>query len=138
MVILLLIFVNRKVEIMTGLRLDEESKNTILEISALSGFAQNIVKEILEYLVYSWAIKIIDNPNDFAELKVPYLGTIKVKYSGDKILDDELSTEVDVEVELSPGFRKMVGDLHDEGYSELVPLMQKKIEQAVMVASTAD
>ena len=30
--------------------LNEDTKNQILEISALSGYAQNVVKEVLEYI----------------------------------------------------------------------------------------
>lgn len=118
------------------LRLEEDTKNVILEVSALSGYAQNVVKEIFEYLLVNWAIKIADHPEDYATLVLPYLGTLNVKFAGDKVLSSgELSTEVDVFADLTSSFKKLVGDLHDEGYTELVPMMSKKIEQAVMVAS---
>lgn len=121
----------------SNLRLDEDSKKVILEISALSGYAQNVVKEVLEYLAYSWAIKIAENPDSYASLHIPYLGHVNVKYVCDKVTDSgELKTEVSSSVSLTDAFQKLIGDLHDEGYNELVPLMQKKIEQAVMVASS--
>lgn len=124
---------------MTSLKLDEDTKRTILEISALSGYTQNVVKEVLEYLAYSWAVKLADKPEGYVPLNVPYMGVVNVKYRKDTITSaGELETEVDVLTGLSPSFRKMVGDIHDEGYLELVPLMQKKIEQAVAVASSAD
>lgn len=114
---------------MTTFKLDEDTKKTILEISTLSGYTQNVVREVLEYLAYSWAIKIVDNPNKYAPLSVPYLGTVNVKYRKDEITPEGgIDTQVDVLVALSSGFKKLVGDLHDEGYSELVPIMQKKIE----------
>ena len=122
---------------MTSLKLDEESKKTLLEISALSGYTQNVVKEVLEYLAYSWAIKITDNPDSYTPLSIPYLGTVNVRYRGDTInAKGELETEVDVLTGLNPSFKKLIGDLHDEGYTELIPLMRKKIEQAVAVASS--
>lgn len=124
---------------MTSFKLDEDTKKVILEISALSGYTQNVVKEVLEYLAYSWAIKLADNPEGYVPLSVPYMGVVNVKYRKDNITPSgELETEVDVLTGLSPSFRKMVGDIHDEGYIELVPLIQKKIEQAVAVASTAE
>lgn len=124
---------------MNILKLDEDSKNTILEISALSGYAQNVVKEVLEYLAYSWAIKIVDNPDTYASLSIPYLGEVNVKYKEDKVTESgEISTEVDSFVDLNDSFKKLVGDLHDEGYNDLIPVMQKKIEQAVVVASAGD
>ena len=121
------------------LKLDEESKETLLEIGALSGYAQNIVKEVFEYLAYSWAIKIAEKPDEFAELKIPYLGSVFVKYLKDEInKNGELETEIESSVKVNNSFKKLIGDLHDEGYTELVPLMQKKIEQAVAVASSVE
>ena len=63
--------------------LNEDTKNQILEISALSGYAQNVVKEVLEYMLMSWAIKIADNPDKYASLTIPYLGKVIVKYVDD-------------------------------------------------------
>lgn len=120
------------------LRLEEDTKNIILEVSALSGYAQNVVKEVFEYLLVNWAIKVADHPNDFAALTLPYIGALNVKFAGDKVLPSgELTTEVDVFADLTSSFKKLIGDLHDEGYTELIPMMTKKIEQAVMVASNS-
>lgn len=120
------------------LRLEEDTKNVILEVSALSGYAQNVVKEIFEYLLLNWAIKVSDHPDEYAALTLPYIGTLNVRFAGDKVLPSgELNTEVDVFADLTPQFKKLIGDLHDEGYTELIPMMTKKIEQAVMVASNS-
>lgn len=124
---------------MNTFKSDEDTKNTLLEISALSGYSQGVVKEVLEYWVYSWAIKIVDNPDSYASLVIPYLGSVSAKYKNDKITSSgEIATEVDTFVDLSDSFKKLIGDLHDEGYSALVPLMQKKIEQAIIVASSPE
>ena len=118
------------------LKTDNDTKQLILEVSALSGYSQNVVKEVLEYLLVSWAVCVADKPDDFAELKIPYLGSIKVKYKEDIINNEgELETIVDSFVDLSSYFKKLVGDLYSEGISDLVPLLSKKIEQAVLVAS---
>lgn len=122
------------------LKLNDETKNLIMEVSALSGIPQNVVKEVLEYMLISWAIKISDSndTDNFAELTIPYVGEVNVKYSGDQITPEgDLSTNVDCFINLSDSFRKLVGDLHDEARTELVDMLQKKIEQAVMVASTS-
>ena len=121
----------------TPLKTDNNTKQLILEVSALSGYSQNVVKEVLEYLLVSWAICVVDNPDSFAELKIPYLGSVKVKYKEDIVNNEgELETVVDSFVDLSAYFKKLVGDLYSEGISDLVPLLSKKIEQAVLVAST--
>lgn len=118
---------------------NEETKNTLLEISALSGYAQNVCKEILEYQLINWAVKLADNPDNFADLNIPFLGSVKVRYAKDRILPSgELDTEVDSYVELNPAFRKLVGDIHDEGYTEIVPMLEKKIKNAIMVASVEE
>ena len=119
--------------------LNEDTKNQILEISALSGYAQNVVKEVLEYMLMSWAIKIADNPDKYASLTIPYLGNVMVKYVDDEVLPTgELSTITDSQVVLNDQFKKLIGDLHDEGMKELVPMMEKKIKNAVMIAASND
>ena len=119
--------------------LNEDTKNQILEISALSGYAQNVVKEVLEYMLMSWAIKIADNPDKYASLTIPYLGNVMVKYVDDEVLPTgELSTITDSHVVLNDQFKKLIGDLHDEGMTELVSMMEKKIKNAVMIAASND
>lgn len=121
------------------LKLNEDTKIFITEISALSGIPQNVVKEVLEYMIIRWAIKIVDNPDEFVELTVPYIGNVGVKYEKDTVNPDgDLVTEVSSYINLSPAFKKLVGDLHDEARTELVEMLQRKIEQAVLVASAAD
>lgn len=118
------------------LRLTEDSRNIVQEISALSGYNQNIVKEILEYFLIDWALKITEKPDDYAELTIPYIGKIGVKYEGDiRMPDEQVKTNVSSYVELSEFFKKLVGDLHDEGQTEIDKALKRKIESAVMIAS---
>ena len=119
------------------LKLSEDTKNVIIEVSALSGISQNIIKEVFEYLLINWAIKISDHPDDFAELDIPYLGTVNVKFSNDTVTDTgDLKTEIESYVEIDEGFKTLIGTIHDEGRTELINMMMKKIEQAIMVASS--
>lgn len=121
----------------TFLKLDDECKNILQEISALSGYSQIIIKEVMEYFLIDWALKIVDNPDNYAELSIPFIGKVKVKYLGDKKEDnDTISTEVDAVLELSPSFKKLIGDLHDEGRTEIDKALQRKIDTAVLIAST--
>lgn len=119
------------------LKVSEETKNVILEVSALSGISQNIVKEVFEYLLINWAIKVADHPDEFANLDIPYLGSISVKYKNDIVTPSgDLATEIESFSDVSDTFKTLIGTLHDEGRTELIPLLSKKIEQAIMVAST--
>jgi len=117
------------------LKISEDTKNVILEVSALSGISQNVVKEVFEYMLVNWAIKVADNQDEFANLDIPYLGSISVKYAGDKILTSgDLYTEIESFSDISNGFRSLIGTIHDEGRSALEPMLEKKINQAIMVA----
>lgn len=119
-----------------SLKFTEDVKNTILEMSALSGIPQNIIREVLEFLVYKWGINLAENPDKFTDLTVPYLGTVSVKYIGD--IEDEngnLSTDVRAFVKLSDSFKKLVGDIHDDAPSVLTDMIEKKIEQSILVSS---
>lgn len=121
------------------LKLNEDTKAFVSEISALSGIPQNVVKEVLEYMIIDWAIKISDNSDKYVELTIPYIGQIGVKYEGDSINQNgDLITEVGSYVNLSSSFKKLVGDIHDEAKTELIEMLQRKIEQAILVASAAD
>lgn len=130
---------------MSTIKLEETSKNLITEFSALSGYPQAVVKECFEYLFVDWAIRIADtlaknSDSSTSDIEIPigipFLGTIYIKYIGDKILETgELDTEISYRIEFLPGFRKLVGDIVDEGYTEVVPLLSKKIENAIMIAS---
>lgn len=117
-------------------KLEESTKNTILEVSALSGYSQSVVKECYEYLLLNWAVKIADNPDGEISLPIPYLGNITIKYIGDEVLSSgELSTNLSYTVDFLPSFKKLVGEIEDEGYTEIIPLISKKIESAILVAS---
>lgn len=119
------------------LKFSEDTKTFVTEISALSGIPQNIIKEVLEFMVVDWAIKLGDTPDGFAELTIPYLGKVLVKYIGDSITPDgDLATDVRVFVNLSDSFKKLVGDIHDEAQTVITDLMQKKLEQVVMVSTS--
>lgn len=119
------------------LKLDEETKILISEISALSGYSQTVIKEIIEYMLVNWVVKIADCPDSLANLSIPYLGKLKVKYEGDRLMPSgEITTDVLVETELSPAFRKLIGDLHDEAKTEVEDALRRKIDTAVLIASS--
>lgn len=123
----------------TLFKLDEDTKNTILEVSALSGVSQNIVKEVYEYLLINWAVKLAENQGKYAMLSVPYLGSVGVKFKEDKVDSaGNLTTEVDAFVDLCDPFKKLVGDIYNEEQTEIIELLKKKIKNAIMVASTAE
>lgn len=120
-------------------KVDEDTKNVMLEVSALSGISQNIIKEVYEYLLISWAVKLAESPDEFAKLAIPYMGTAEVKFKEDNIDPaGNLQTEVDVRIKLSDSFKKLVGNLYNEEQTEIIDLLKKKIKNSILVASAAE
>lgn len=118
------------------LSLTEEQKVLIDEISALSGIQKNVIREVWEFTFIRWAESIAKDPTHRAELDVPFLGKISVKYEGDSLESDgSVTTSVSSFVALSPVFRKLVGDIHDEGSNLIATLLEKKIENATITTT---
>lgn len=107
---------------------DEDFKTFINELSSLSGYSKNICEEIFEYVLYLYAIKISQKPDDYANLIVPFAGILNIKYSGDEEVNGELKTNTESYFDVNEDFKKLIGDLHDESDTVLTKLFEKKIE----------
>lgn len=117
------------------LPLTENQKQTIEEIAALSGIQKGVIREVYEFTFVRWAEKIAEG--GMAQLEIPFLGTLGVRYAGDNIEDSgEVTTKVDAFISLAPSFKKLVGDIHDEGSSVVVDLLQKKLENALLTLAS--
>lgn len=118
------------------LKITEEQKQMIEEMSALSGIQREVIREVFEFQLVCWAEKIAKNPDKLVKLNIPFLGDIAVKYTGDEILETgEISTQVLVFNNLEDSFKKLIGDIHDEGDNIVVDLLKKKIKNSVMTSS---
>jgi hypothetical protein len=116
--------------------INKKGHDFIEEVSALSGIQKGLVQEIIEFMVVRWAEEIAKNPDKLAELYVPGLGSVSCKYEGDEELPNgELKTNVLQFVSLDDQFKKLIGDIHDEGESVVTNLLRRKIEQAILVNS---
>ena len=126
-----ILFSMRKIDLF---KTNEETELFINEVSALTGYGRNVVKEVLEFLLMNWAIKIVDNPDKDANLTIPYLGNLAVKYESDEEMPNgTLSTNIKAEFTPASSFKQLVGVLHDEGHTEIETLMKKKCNQTVMI-----
>jgi hypothetical protein len=119
------------------LKIDDEQKQLIEEISALSGIQREVIREVFEFQLVRWAEKIAENPDKLVRLKIPFLGELAVKYESDEILDTgEMTTNVTVFHSLDDSFKKLIGDIHDEGDNVVMDLLLKKIKNAVLTSSS--
>lgn len=131
-----ILYVMRKVDLF---KVNEDTELFINEVSAITGYGRNVVKEVLEFCLLDWAIKIVDHPDEDANLTLPYLGTLAVKYDSDEELPNgTLSTNIKADFTPANTFRQLVGILHDEGHSEIENMIKKKCSQTVMVVCNPD
>lgn len=113
------------------LTLSEEQKRLVDEISALSGIQKNVIREVWEFTLVRWSEQIAAAGNSRSQLEIPFLGKLSVKYEADKISEDgSVTTEISSFFSPEPLFKKLVGDIHDEGDTVVVDLLAKKIENA--------
>ena len=119
------------------LKIDDEQKQLIEEISALSGIQREVIKEVFEFQLVRWAEKIAENPDKLVKLKIPFMGEMLVKYESDEILETgEMTTNVLVFHSLDDSFKKLIGDIHDESDNVVTDLLMKKIKNAVLTSSS--
>jgi hypothetical protein len=114
------------------LKLDEENRRLVEEISALSGIQRDIVREVWEFTLLRWIEIITRDPQRLQTLPIPFLGSVGVRYAGDTLKHDgTLETQADAFVSLSPLFLKILGDVYDEKSNLLTDILEKKIDDAV-------
>ncbi len=120
-----------------NLKLDEQGRRLVEEISALSGIQRDVVREVWEFTLMSWIEKITRDPEKLQTLVVPFLGNVGVRYKGDSITDEGgLESQAEAFVSLSPFFKNILGDVYDEKANLLIDILDKKIDDAV--GSSAD
>ena len=119
------------------LKLDDDTKHLVEEISALSGIQRDIVREVWEFTLLRWIEIVTRDPERLQTLSVPFLGQVGVRYTGDALKEDgSLETQAESFVSLSPLFLKILGDVYDEKTNLLTDILEKKIDDSV--ASSVD
>lgn len=118
------------------LKLTEEDKQLVTDISFLSGYPQKMVTEIYRYLLINWARKIAEKDGKLASLRVPYLGYVGVRYEGDSLnVDGTLATDVTAFVAPSSEFKTLVGEIHDGGENYVTSLLRAMIDESLVTMS---
>ena len=114
------------------LKLDEETRHTIEEISALSGIQRDVIREVWEFTFIRWVEQITREPTKLNNLQVPFLGTIGVRYVEDQLgMDGSIETTVDSFVSLSQFFKKVIGEVYDGKTGAIHELLEIKIDNAI-------
>jgi hypothetical protein len=114
------------------LKLDDDTKHLVEEISALSGIQRDVVREVWEFTLVRWIELITRDPEKLQTLAIPFLGQIGVRYTGDALRSDgSLETQAEAFVSLSPLFLHLLGDIYDEKTNLLTDILEKKIDDSV-------
>lgn len=114
------------------LKVDEDTKHTIEEISALSGIQRDVIREVWEFTLIRWIEQITKDPSKLNILQIPFLGSVGVKYIEDRLASDgSIETTVDSYVCLSPFLKKIIGEIYDGKHNVITELLELKIDDAI-------
>ena len=114
------------------LKLDEDTRHTIEEISALSGIQRDVIREVWEFTFIRWVEQISRDPTKLSNLQIPFLGTVGVRYVDDQLGEDgTIDTTVDSYACLSPFFKKVIGEVYDGKQNVITELLELKIDNAI-------
>jgi hypothetical protein len=114
------------------LKLDEDTKHTLEEISALSGIQRDVIREVWEFTLIRWVEQITRDPTKLNSIQVPFLGTVGVRYIDDQLgQDGNIETNIDAFISPSPFFTKLIGEVYDGKQTVLTDMLQKKIDGAI-------
>jgi hypothetical protein len=94
--------------------LDDQTKELIKQTSALFGVKSEIIKELFEYLAFTWMLQIAKNPDGLSQLVIPYLGKIGLKFGKETLNNEgELEAEINAFIIINDTFKEMIKLLKD-------------------------
>jgi hypothetical protein len=113
---------------MKTFELDDETKELIEYTSNLMGVDKSIIKEVYQYMLFTWFLKLSQSDKKVTSVQVPYLGKIGLRYGQETLSKDSDSIEpqVDAYVILNEEFKKMLYDIHNNKNSEIAEFIQQK------------
>ena len=62
---------------------NEEDERVFEEISAITGYAVNVVREVFDFMVVNFCQKLAERGAHACELRIPFLGNIYIDYKND-------------------------------------------------------
>lgn len=117
------------------LKLTDEDKDLVTDISFLSGYPQKMVTEVYRYLLINWARKLANGDGKLVSLRIPYFGSVGIRYEGDYLnVDGTLATEVTSFIAPSSEFKMLVGEIHDDAENCVTSLLREMINQSLEVS----
>jgi hypothetical protein len=100
--------------------LDDQTRDIIKQTSTLFGVKSEIIKEVFEYLAFTWMLQIAKKPEGLVQLVLPYLGKIGIKF-GEESLNNQGELEPDMKVftVINDTFKEMIKSLRDRDLTQI-------------------
>lgn len=115
---------------MEKLALDKETKELLEDISSLFGVKPDIVKDVWEYTVITWLLKMSDSEANLKRIRIPYVGSIGLRFTGEKIgSEDKIEADYDAFVAINSNFKDTLKAIKNNSSDELTALIQNKIKK---------
>lgn len=112
---------------MKEFKFDKSTKDMIADISSLFGVKSEVVKQVWEYTLFTWFLKLSKDPEHVTSIKIPYLGNVGIKLDSET-LDEEtgkLKSNVTSFIALDEEFKQMYGNICAQSESELAEYIQE-------------
>jgi hypothetical protein len=125
---------------MKTMELDKDTKDMLTDISTLFGVKTEIVKEVWEYTLFVWFLKMSENPDKMSTITVPYLGHVGVKFNSESLNNEtgKIETKVDTFLSPSDAFKQMYGNIYNQAPSELAEYIQNHMIKTVIENQSQD
>ena len=110
--------------------LDKEIKDLLDDVSSLFGVKSDIVKDIWEFTLIALLLRVADNKSIIKRVNIPYIGSIGLKYLGERIGDsDKVEADYEVFVSINDFFKNCLKSIKNNENDEIVEMIQGKIRK---------
>lgn len=97
------------------------------DVCSLFGVKQSIVKQIWDYTLFSWFMKLSGQEGPVRKIEIPYIGTLSVSVKDEEEdANGNLITNTESSIELNPEFSKMLGQIDAEAETELSEFIEEQ------------
>lgn len=114
---------------MEKLAIDRDTKELLEDVSSLFGVKSDIIKDVWEYTMIVWLLKLSDSNANLKRIKIPYIGSVGLRFLGEKMGDEKIDADYDAFLALNDNFKDVLKTIKNNGSEELTQLIQQKIKK---------
>ena len=119
------------------IELDDNTKDLISKTSTLLGVDESIIKEVYQYMLFSWFLKLSENNNRVNTISIPYLGHIGIRFNDEDIMTSsdsgaDILPEVDTFIVLNDNFKKLLGEVRSNKNDMIANMIKSNIRPKLL------